>query len=382
MKRSASISHSPGDIQRIHTHFGRADELVERRRTIYRLAVELADPQVDSREDLPAAVVDNPVVRAHLGEVLGGVAEYDTRHLSSMDELAVLRYVTWGNGAASQDVLVRIASGGSAERALEGALRGLGAGLASDGIADPVLVRDGSASSDRATEMIVAGVALALDVAPELAGDLLPHVAMFAVLRADSAGRLGSASVREFPGLIILPEPRSASEVAEALVHEGAHQKFFDLALTRRILGDQHSLRFTPPWAPDGRSPWPFDQCVAAFHAYCCLSVFGSAWDYVDGLHADSLLPVATERAAVLGDWLHEHGGALGPDGQDLVALLTGATFGVPPALTDATEPVAHPTSSGRNATRGCGDWTLSMQLSQPVQIVWIPNASVSRGAG
>ena len=46
---------------------------------------------------------------------------------------------------------------------------------------------------------------------------------------ADPSGRLGSASAREFPGLVLFPEPQTALEVAEALIHEGAHQKFFDL---------------------------------------------------------------------------------------------------------------------------------------------------------
>ncbi len=34
----------------------------------------------------------------------------------------------------------------------------------------------------------------------------LPHVALVAVLRRDSAGRLGSASTREYPGLVLMPD--------------------------------------------------------------------------------------------------------------------------------------------------------------------------------
>ena len=66
---------------------------------------------------------------------------------------------------------------------------------------DPAtLVLADSASFDEAERMLIDGIALAFDAAPELAGDLLPHVALFAVLHADLAARLGSASVGSSPG--------------------------------------------------------------------------------------------------------------------------------------------------------------------------------------
>ncbi len=33
---------------------------------------------------------------------------------------------------------------------------------------------------------------------------------------------MGSATVREYPGLVVVPQPTPPLEVAEALVHEGA----------------------------------------------------------------------------------------------------------------------------------------------------------------
>ena len=195
-----------------------------------------------------AAVLDNPGVRAHLGEVLGGIAEYERSRISSVEDHARARSVP---GAAG---VIRLASTPASFRALAGALRRVGLGLGRvDLDANPAAaVLADSASFDEAERMLIDGIALAFDAAPELAGDLLPHVALFAVLHADLAARLGSASVREFPGLVLIPEPRTLLEVAEALVHEGAHQKFFDLAMTRSVLGDRDVEHFRPPWSTDG----------------------------------------------------------------------------------------------------------------------------------
>ena len=97
------------------------------------------------------------------------------------------------------------------------------------------LILNGSRQFAAVVHTLTSGIELAVSVAPELALDLLPHVALFAVVDSECSGQLGSASLREFPGLILLPEPRSSVEVAEALIHEGAHQKFFDLAMTRSV---------------------------------------------------------------------------------------------------------------------------------------------------
>ena len=187
--------------------------------------------------------------------------------------------------------------------------------------------------------------------------------------------------MREFPGLILLPEPRCPSEVAEALVHEGAHQRFFDLALTRRVLGDGSPTRFTPPWAPAGRAPWPFEQCVAAFHAYCCLAFAGALGGH-PAPHTGSLLPVAAHRASVLGEWLHGHGEQLGPDGQSLIGRLTGREFALPPAPTDAPDALADMRAAPhRIATQECGDWTLVMQWSRPATVLWTQTAPHAVGS-
>jgi hypothetical protein len=360
------------DIERVHASFGSVNDLLDRRRAIYRSSLELADLRMDQAE-LPVDVLDNPVVRAHLGEVLSGTSAYDPAEIRSMASLtsAVGQTLVFGYP-------VRVASAAEAAGALARALQHIEAELSRhESVASTALVLDTSPSYEGVRQMVVEGIELAVDVASDLASDLLPHVALFAVLSSGSAGRLGSASVREYPGLILIPEPRSQLEVAEALVHEGAHQKFFDLVLTRSILGPLTSTRFRPPWAGDRSPAWPFDQCLAAFHAYCCLDAF---WARLHGnggiaLHDHSLLPLAAERAQILGNWLMNYGELLGPDGQRLVGSLAERNFDTPAFTLHADQIVGKLASSAQpTALRGFGDSTLVVQLTSPALVMWVPS--------
>jgi len=146
------------------------------------------------------------------------------------------------------------------------------------------------------------------------------------------------------------------------------------------VLGDGSPTRFTPPWAPAGRASWPFEQCVAALHAYCCLAAFAGALGGHPAPHTGSLLPVAAHRASVLGEWLHGHGEQLGPDGQSLIGRLTGREFALPPAPTDAPDALADMRAAPhRIATQECGDWTLVMQWSRPATVLWTQTATRRR---
>jgi hypothetical protein len=356
-----------GDVRRVHASFGNVDDLLDRRHAVYRLAVELAG----GATELPTDVLENPAVRAHLGEVLGGVSSYDPARMQPLSDLTT---------AAGRRVLgghpMRVASAPAAGTALIGALHHLDAELvrrADDGSA--ALVLEGSPSFAPAMRTVVCGVDLAVEIAPDLALDLLPHVALFGVLRADRAGRLGSASIREYPGLVLLPEPTQPIEVAEALVHEGAHQKFFDLAITRSILGPHATVRFTPPWSPPDTPPWPFEQCLAAFHAYCCLAVLADAVrDREIAVHPYSLLPFAAERAEILGEWLGGHGELLGMGGRAFVGALTGQDFNIP-AVADQDDDLLARWSASMSSVgiRECGDWALMMSRSRPADLAWVP---------
>ncbi len=90
---------------------------------------------------------------------------------------------------------------------------------------------------------------------------------------AETSGGVVSASSRYVPGIVLIDEPALPIEVAEALVHEGAHEKFFDLAITREFLDAraEDAEVFETSWS---HARWPLEQTFAAWHAYTCLAQF------------------------------------------------------------------------------------------------------------
>jgi hypothetical protein len=370
------------EIRSVHRSFGSVVELSERRRAIYRLTLEMVPHRADGHlpwdTTVPHDVLDNPLVRAHLGGVLGGTVEYDPGRVRSVREFAEVLDV-----GPFQESLVHLFARRDAAHALDPALMRIGAGLGQVdlGTAPSALVLSDSALFEPVRALLADGVRLALDVAPELAGDLLPHVTLLAVVREGAAGRLGSASLREFPGLIVMPEPQSALEVAEALVHEGAHVKFFDMAMTCSMLAAGVTERFRPGWAPPDAAAWPIEQTVAAFHAYCCLAAFHEALQARGEftLHDHSLLPLAADRAGAIGQFLLSRGGHLGPDGQALVGRMTRQEFAAPAARTDATDLVRRALRAESSVLCSkCGEWTLLMQWTNPATIAWVPSSQMA----
>lgn len=191
-----------------------------------------------------------------------------------------------------------------------------------------MLIRGEGGAFELGREKVELGVRLGYQVDPELFADLLPHVAQLALLDRGTSGRLGSASARQSPGLILMPCPLTAVEVAEALVHEGAHQKIFDLAVTRDLVGlnARDCPLFTPSWAPAGVA-WPLEQVVAAWHAYLCLSRFCAALpdSAVAAAGPGSLLPMARARCEELGGRLVGCGRFLGRAAHQLIEMLIGS---------------------------------------------------------
>jgi hypothetical protein len=215
------IDLTPGDLVRIHASFVKADELVDRRRAVYRAAVAISSSQ--NGADLGWEKLDNPAVRAHLGEVLAGVASYDPGKVRSLDTLIDPDHSHSVGGS-----MVRVASAAVARSALVGALRRIDDQMhRHEANSALTLLTAGDSSFAAAARQVVDGSRLLTSLAPELAADLLAHVAVFAIVARSSAVRLGSASVKEYPGLVLVPEPDSPLAIAEAIVHEGAHQKFF-----------------------------------------------------------------------------------------------------------------------------------------------------------
>jgi hypothetical protein len=379
-------------ITRAHAEFGSADAVIEQRRAVYQLPIELL--ALDGRGVTNSDVLDNPMSRGHLGAVLSGLSPYDGDALSSLAELAVEPVVLAG-------CTVRVAGSPTAPSALADAVHRIGTELGRHGPdARPLVVL----TSDQPAfapghRRFLDGVELAVRVAPGLALDLLAHVALFGMLEPHSSGRLGSASAREYPGLVLLPAPISAVEAAEALIHEGAHQKFFDLAITRAIFGPNQDAApgFAPSWTAEATvRSWPLEQTFAACHAYCCLAAFAEALSGLPepaalstsprpvplALPASSLLPEAAERAAEIGQWLSEHRQFLGPDGQHLLTGLLGQRqagqgraegYAPTDVVTGGASWIGEAMPGEAVIARLIGDRMLVARLGDPVELFWSP---------
>ncbi|MGH3608897.1 MAG: aKG-HExxH-type peptide beta-hydroxylase, partial [Pseudonocardiaceae bacterium] len=217
-------SFAAHDIPAMHAAIATPSVLQRERRALYQLAAELlehGDPPV-----LDLDVIDSPLARHRIGDALAGHANFVSSMLVGINALAA-------SSSAAHDL--RVVSRPEANTLLAAALRAVGAEL-EPAFCRPALLTE--ADGERFTSalaMLSNGVALARSVS-ELIDDLLAHIALVGVLDPEFAGRLVSASPRAYPGLVLLKTPRSSIAVAEALVHEGAHQKLFDLAITHDLL--------------------------------------------------------------------------------------------------------------------------------------------------
>lgn len=308
------------DVPAAHAAIAPPATLRRERRALYQLAIELLEH--GGRRVLDVDVIDSPVARNSIGAALAGRTRLASSALVGLSAVSA---------TTSVEQKLRVASRPEANALLAPALETLRAELGRQQAAcgAPALLTE--ADGQRFTAALATlhdGVALAHSVSTELAEDLLAHVALVGVLDPHCADRLVSASPREFPGLVLIRAPRSAIEVAEALVHEGAHQKLFDLALTHDMLdaGSDTCPPFHPPWAPECRR-WPLEQTLAACHAYICLARFGRDLDVAASTcrpGPESLLPLAGQRSEILSEWLLSRGDYLGPDAHLLLSGLVG----------------------------------------------------------
>ncbi len=316
---------SAGDLRRAHAEIGQTDQVIAQRRVLYSAVLDIVTGE-EANADRNVDLLDSPAVRGNLGEVLSGMGMYRPEVCVPLDDLVAPGFATMVDGLP-----VRLASTSVAAAALDGARRRVNDELHRHGDDDAslaFLVDVDDPATSKAFGFLVDGLRRAVDVAPDLALDLLPHVSLFAVLTIDSAARLGSASAREFPGMILIPAPEDPIEAAEALIHEGAHQKFFDFATTRTLFGMTQGAQFTPSWAPASAPAWPIEQAFAAWHAYRCLAAFADALPRNETLPPHSLLPKAEGRAAEIGHWLLDNGKALGLDGHAMLYQILGRAPG------------------------------------------------------
>jgi hypothetical protein len=364
---------TPTDIRDIHADLGTAAALVDRRRAVYSAVVELVSGCVAS--DITPDLLDSPAARSHLGEVIVDVGRYRPEALIPLSRLTA--------GApefVSGTARTAVVSNPDARAPLDPAVQYIESELGRHG-ADAAAIRlmlDDDPGFPDAARTVLEGLEIAVKLCPELADDLLPHVALFAVIWNGGTEQLGSASVREYPGLVIVPQPTSPLEVAEALVHEGAHQKFFDLGTTCSVVGDDFHTApsFTSSWAAPSAPDWPLEQCAAAIYAYTCLAAFNGCVEesaFAGRLHEFSLLPPAATRATEPGEWVLANQRFFGPDGCVLTTALAGrsrlsAVAGEP---TDVIVDRDVPTT-----IRRCGARKLIAQMSESIELYWVPSDS------
>ncbi len=360
----------------MHAAIAAPGALRRERRALYQLATELLEcgsPQV-----LDTDIIDSPLARHRIGDALAGRTTLAHSTLVGIDAVAAA-----GSGTHE----LRVASRPEADTLLGPAWETIEAQLGRQelGSGPPRLLTEADgARFTSALALLDGGVALARSVSPGLIDDLLAHIALVGFLDPNRAGRLVSASPRAVPGLVLLKGPRSSIEVAEALIHEGAHQKLFDLAITHDLLNasSDRCPPFHPPWAPAGRL-WPLEQTLAACHAYVCLARFGVDLNLVDDvkthpLDPESLLPVASQRREILGQWLLDKGDHLGADAHRLLDGLIGRcprnspTTGNLPDGATVPDYVIDP----RLKVRRCGspDRVLIGRASSPPQLYWVSN--------
>jgi hypothetical protein len=302
-----------GDVVSAHARVGSPAQLVSDRRALYRLAVSLMD--ASGGESLPDDVLDDPALRFAVGEVLAGRMPAGQLCLPPHRPYAASDQLIAGDAARVAD--------------LEPAL----AAVAQECGTKPALIVEGDLHFGRAVEEVRAGLGAACALVPDLFLDLVGHVAAIGILDPGRSGAVVSASSRSMPGVVLL-RAGSPLDVAESFIHEAAHQRLFDMALTCDMLrADADGLEaFRPSWR---HTDWPREQALAAFHTYACLAQLWRAVpaDPAPVLAPHSVLPDAASRAREIGEWLFARLDLLGSDACRLVGALLERPLPLAPEL-------------------------------------------------
>ena len=215
---------------------------------------------------------------------------------------------------------------------------------------------------DRMKQTLAEGCQLLFDLLPELAASVLAHVHLIVVVDvadrrqwAQPRRRDLSESLSNFliPGTIFLsPTPLSTPwGVAEALLHEAAHKKIHDLAVTRAIFRDGYAAHTSPTvrsiwnrpltWNPN---EWAIDRALFAFHVYVHLGLFfkliegrvaelGPIYGPLSGLDPEAATRRSCDRARYLGHEVKQSAGAeLTREGYDLNDWLLDILDAIDPA--------------------------------------------------
>jgi hypothetical protein len=344
----------------VHAAFAGPVEVVAERRALYRLAAEL----FGVAGDLPDDVFDSPLVRYLLGGALAGRVDLVGRNLAvDRDSIGKVDHVG-----------LPVVADPMAQGALADLLR----------IVGPVeglrLITMADEGFGEVLDLVDDGVRLVREVGGALAEDLLAHVDLIAVVDPATAGGLVSASSRYFPGVVVVERPSTAVEIAEALIHEGAHEKFFDLAITRSFFDVNSDLveEFTPSWSG---ARWPFEQVFAAWHAYLCLAQFARAATGLT-IGSGSLLPKAAERSTEIGEWLLAREAHLLDDARWMLATVLGSPYSAGSGILSPRSTPANDCFVTNPLVRSTGPLptgrTLVGRFGSPPDLFWLENDSAT----
>lgn len=144
-------------------------------------------------------------------------------------------------------------------------------------------------------------------------------------------GPFKSGSDRRLPGTVfvaaeVLSRPALLSE---ALLHEGIHQKLYDIYLQGPVLETAYDANSSPrlraPWhgASDEGPNWPVDNVLAAMHVYAHLAVLRARQGLESHHESGPPYTSALSRALYLAEALRSgRAGRLGPSGTAMVDWL------------------------------------------------------------
>lgn len=326
------------DLVRAHRSLGSPDELVAQRRALYRLAAELLSLEgllVHDTSSLPEDSFDDPIIRLSIGLNMARAHQHtsgaqpifdlpeplahDDVLLAEPSRLPKIRLIATPRGAAHVSPTLRIL-----ERHMS--LQGQPAqGLH--------LIEDWrSPRSQEILATVLEGLQLLDDLVEPLAFDLLSNSFLVAVIPQTQRAPM-SASLREAPGIIFIREPRVSLDAAEALLHEAAHQRFFDYVLLREMIIGDTSSRWQPPWRPPG-TEWNLERMMAAAHTYACLTHLKNRLGRTrpdSKPSGGSLLDEARDRVGILLDAILSRVNETGSDAAQFFALLSGSDISVEP---------------------------------------------------
>lgn len=141
-----------------------------------------------------------------------------------------------------------------------------------------------STADQRMEDVLLKGAGLLSELLPRLFESVHPLVKIIAIVtpkhaESESHSQSTSLSIPDMPGVIFL-HPLSMDNLwsaAEALLHEGLHQKYFDIRMGRCFTNLNGETMIDVPWREN--TQWSLNKAAGAFHVYVHLCLFGLAWE-------------------------------------------------------------------------------------------------------